>query len=125
MKANNITFKNNKMRISYFIRTSILIEFTKSDSNKLIKLKGMITSIKILELQVKNYILRNNKYKVLVKTVQSELDTNLLESSMYENSKDNINESRDIFLKVENNLICNKILEDNRVLSSDNENDLF
>ena len=125
MKANDITFKNNKMRISYFIRTSVLIEFTKSDSNKLIKLKGMITSIKIPELQVKNYIPRNNKYKVLVKTVQSELDTNLLESSMYENSKDNINESRDIFLKEENNLISNKILEDNRVLSSDNENDLF
>jgi len=125
MKANDITFKNNKMRISYFIRTSVLIEFTKSDSNKLIKLKGMITSIKIPEFQVKNYIPRNNKYKVLVKTVQSELDTNLLESSMYENSEDNINESRDIFLKEENNLISNKILEDNRVLSSDNENDLF
>ena len=125
METNNITYKNNKMRISCFIRTSALIEFTKSDSNKLIKLKGMITSIKIPELQVKNYIPRNNKYKVLVKTVQSELDTNLLESSMYENSEDNINESRDIFLKEENNLISNKILEDNRVLSSDNENDLF
>jgi len=48
--------------------------------------------------------------------VQSELDTNLLESSMYENSEDNINESRDIFLEEENNLISNKILEDNRVL---------
>ena len=53
MKANNITLKNNKMRISYFIRTSALIEFTKSDSNKLIKLQGIITSIKIPELQVK------------------------------------------------------------------------
>ena len=53
------------------------------------------------------------------------MDTNLLESSMCENSEDNINESRDIFLKEENNLISNKILEDNRVLSSDNENDLF
>ena len=113
------------MRTSYCARTSALIEFTKSDSNKLIKLKGMITSIKIPELQVKNYILRNNKYKVLVKTVQSELDTNLLESSMYKNSEDNINESRDIFLEEENNLISNKILEDNRVLSSDNENNLF
>ena len=50
MKANNITFKNNKMRISYFIRTSALIEFTKSDSNKLIKLQGIITSIKIPKL---------------------------------------------------------------------------
>ena len=48
--------------------------------------------------------------------MQSELDTNLLESSMYENSEDNINESRDIFLEKENNLISNKILEDNRVL---------
>ena len=35
---------------------------------------------------------------------------------MYENSEDNINESRDIFLEEENNLISNKILEDNRVL---------
>ena len=44
---------------------------------------------------------------------------------MCENSEDNINESRDIFLKEENNLISNKILEDNRALSSDNENNLF
>ena len=50
METNNITYKNNKIRISYFIRTSTLIEFTKSDSNKLINLQGMITSIKIPEL---------------------------------------------------------------------------
>ena len=50
MKANNTTLKNNKIKIDYFIRISILILFSKSDSNKLIKLQGIKTSTKIPEL---------------------------------------------------------------------------
>ena len=60
-KANDITLENNNMCVGYFIRTGRLMEFTKSDADKLIKPQGIIDKIVIAYSYIGSNNLDNNE----------------------------------------------------------------
>ena len=80
-KVNDIALKNDNMRVGCFICTGGLIEFTKSDADKLIKPQGIIDKIVIPDSYTGSNNLDNNEY-VLPST-----STN---SEEIENANDNI-----------------------------------
>ena len=61
-KANDIALENDNIRVGYFVRTSRLIEFAKSDVDKLIKPQGTINKIVIPDSYTGSNNLDNNEW---------------------------------------------------------------